>query len=142
MAEDPAEVVAAVNSLFRAIERFSLPDIQSRYLHEPRLFVFLEGPESKVEGWDQERSERSWRALLERATFHEIRLDSDMRAGRSGDLGWVGGTIHLAYSPVGVAEPTDRISNRGTWILERQGGEWVIVFEHVSFAIPEPYPTA
>ena len=44
-------------------------------------------------------------------------------------------------SAYGEDEPTTRISNRGTWILERHDGEWLIVLEHVSFAIPAPYPT-
>jgi len=33
------------------------------------------------------------------------------------------------------------VSNRGTWVLEKVAGDWLIVHEHVSFPVPDPYPT-
>ena len=138
--DDPAEVVAAVESLFSAIRAADIEAIQARYLQEPRLLVFLEGPESKYEGWDQRSNEEAWRGILDHLRFHELRLGEDLHAGRDGDLGWIAATTHYAYGPKGGG-PVKSGSNRGTWILERHDDGWRIACEHVSFPLPEPYPT-
>jgi ketosteroid isomerase-like protein len=66
-----------------------------------------------------------------------LRLGSDTRAGSSGDLGYVTGTVSFALEmPSGVRKAGQ---NRATWVLERQQHGWVIVAEHVSFPVPAPY---
>ena len=137
--DDSTDVVAAVEDLFDAIKSKDVERIQGRYLQDERLLVFLEGPESKVEGWDQQSNAAEWNALLDVVTFTDIRLEDDCRAGRDGDLGWVGSTMTLRYRGVDGG-PEVSTSNRGTWIAERHGDRWLIVFEHVSFPKEDPYP--
>jgi ketosteroid isomerase-like protein len=139
--DDPGEVVAAVDSLFAAIREASIPEIQARYLQDPRLLVFLEGPDSKYEGWDTASNAEAWAGILGQIAFHELALGDDVHAGRDGDLGWVAATTRYAYGPKGGDGPDHAAENRGTWILERHDGDWKIVCEHVSFPLPEPYPT-
>jgi ketosteroid isomerase-like protein len=136
---DASEVKAAVESLFEVIRAKDYDDILARYLDDPRLFIFLEGWEGKVEGFDRDFLDAGWRRLLERVTFTRIEFTNDVRAGREGDLGWVGGTIESSFEPVG-GERVD-VTQRGTWILELHDGRWVIVFEHVSFPVENPYGT-
>jgi ketosteroid isomerase-like protein len=139
--DDTAEVRAAVEDLFAAIVRKDVEAIQSRYLHDERLLIFLEGWEGKIEGFDRDANAAAWRGLLDGVTFTRIALSPDVRAGRDGALGWVGGTIESTYRPAGGGEPVD-VEQRGTWILEHDDGRWVIVFEHVSFPAEHPYGAA
>lgn len=133
------EVVEAVESLFDAIKQKDIPRMQERYLHDDRLMVFLEGPESKIEGFDQPSNEATWRALFDAVTFTELELADDLRAGRDHDLGWVGASIRMTYAALDGSAP-NTVESRGTWILERTGEDWHIVFEHVSFPATDPYP--
>jgi ketosteroid isomerase-like protein len=139
--DETAEVVDAILDLFGGIARLDVERIQARYVQEPRLLIFLEGPDSKFEGWDGDANERAWRELLEQVTFTELRLGDDLRAGRHGDLGWVAATVRARYRAYGDADaPEVEVWNRGTWILERHD-RWRIVHEHVSFPKDAPYPT-
>lgn len=137
--KEAGEVVAAVEDLFDAIKQKDIARLQSRYLHDDRLLVFLEGPESKIEGFDQSANEAAWRGLLDVVTFTRLELGPDVRAGRDHDLGWVGATTVMEYGPSDGSSSTS-VESRGTWIMERHNGRWTIVFEHVSFPALEPYP--
>jgi ketosteroid isomerase-like protein len=131
--------LAAVVDLFAAIRARDVETILGHYLHEPRLLVFLEGPESKVDGWDEDVFRAGWNALIDTCEFTELRLTGDTRTGSCEALGWVGGTVEMGYrrDPGGVPR---QVTSRGTWILERHAGRWLIAFEHVSFAAADPYP--
>jgi len=137
---DPTEPIEACRRLFRAIADFDVPAIQERYLQEDRLFIILEGPRSTSEGFDEERNRKGWSALLEQVRFFFFEFTDDMRAGRENDLAWVAGTLRYGYGPPGAARPATHAQSRGTWILERHGGDWRVVSEHVSFPLPDPYP--
>ena len=138
---DPTdEVREAIEGLFDAMIRRNVDAIQGHYLQEDRLFIFLEGWDGKLEGWDREENAEFWRRLFEQLTFSKIELTEDVRVGRNGDLAWVGGTIASEYAPVGGAEQAET-TQRATWILERHNARWLIVFEHISLAADEPYGT-
>lgn len=138
--QDPSEVRAAIDDLIDAILAKDIDRIQSRYLQEDRLFIFLEGWEGKIEGFEKESNAAAWLGLLNQVTFSTIELTDDARAGRDGDLGWVGGTTRSKFAPAGEAEEVE-VEQRATWILEQVNGRWVIVFEHVSFPKDRPYGT-
>ena len=136
---DPAdEVREAIEGLFDAILRRNVDAVQGHYLKEDRLFIFLEGWDGKLEGWDREENAALWQGLFDQVTFSKIELTEDVRVGRNGDLGWVGGTTASTYTPAGGGEPVD-VTQRATWVLERHNARWVIVFEHVSFPKDKPY---
>lgn len=135
------EPVSAMGSLFAAIIRRDVDEILRHYLHSPRLLIFLEGPDSKVEGWDEAVMRQAWTDLLSRVTFSRIELCPDARTGASENLGWVSGTTRMTY--LGSSQSTAIMREaRGTWILERQHGRWLIVAEHVSFPVATPYPAS
>ncbi len=136
--QDTAEVRAAVDDLFDAILAHDIERIQGHYLQDDRLFIFLEGWHGKIEGFDKGRNAESWNGLLNQVEFFSIELDDDVKAGRDGDLGWVGGTVHAKMREPDADAPAE-ISNRGTWIMEKHDGVWLIVFEHVSFPKDKPY---
>jgi len=71
-------------------------------------------------------------------SFSKVKLTDDVKSGRTGDLGWVGGTTASTYTPVGGTDPVE-VTQRATWILERHLARWVIVFEHVSLPKDKPY---
>ena len=136
---DPVdEVRGAIEGLFDAILRKNIDAIQAHYLQEDRLFIFLEGWQGKIEGFEKESNAAAWKGLLDQVTFSKIQLNDDIKVGRNGDLGWVGGTTESSYTPKGETQTVD-ITQRGTWILERHLSRWVIVFEHVSFPKDKPY---
>ena len=136
--QDTTEVRAAIADLFDAILAKNIERIQNHYLQEDRLFIFLEGWQGKIEGFEKESNAEAWSGLLEQVEFFSIELDDDTKAGRDNNLGWVGGTVKTRLREAGADKPTD-ISNRGTWVLEKHAGKWVIVFEHVSFPKSRPY---
>lgn len=136
--DEAADVRTAIEGLFDAIIRKNIDAIQQHYLQEDRLFIFLEGWEGKIEGFERESNAASWKGLLEQVEFSKIELTDDVRSGRTGELGWVGGTTASTYTPVGESTPVE-ITQRATWILERHLASWVIVFEHVSFPKDKPY---
>ena len=136
--QDTSEVRAVIDDLFDAILAKDVERIQSHYLQEDRLFIFLEGWQGKIEGFEKESNAAAWSGLLEQVEFFSIELDDDTRAGRDNNLGWVGGTVKTRLREPGAAEPAE-LSNRGTWVLEKHAGAWVIVFEHVSFPKERPY---
>ena len=138
--DEALEVREAVEGLFDAILRKNVHAIQEHYLHEDRLFIFLEGWQGKIEGFDAGTNAASWQGLLDQVTFSEITLTDDVRSGRTHDLGWVGGTTASTYTPVGESTPVE-VTQRSTWILERHLAKWLIVFEHVSFPKDKPYGT-
>ena len=138
--QDPREVRAAVDDLIDAILAKDIERIQSRYVQEDRLFIFLEGWEGKIEGFEKETNAAAWRGLLDQVSFSTIELTDDARAGRDGDLGWVGGTTRSRFVPAD-GEGEIEVEQRATWILERVDSRWVIVFEHVSFPKDRPYGT-
>jgi ketosteroid isomerase-like protein len=134
---EAAEALAAIEDLLGAIRSADVERILGRYLHDDRLLVFLEGPKSAMEGFDEEYARGAWSGLLEASPFSVLRLGPDTRAGASGDLGYVSGTVSFELeTPSGGRKAGE---NRATWVLERRHGEWVIVAEHVSFPVPAPY---
>lgn len=136
--DETEEVRNAIEALFDAILRKNVDAIQQHYLQEDRLFIFLEGWEGKIEGFDRKRNADLWQGLLDQVTFSKIELTDDVRAGRNGELAWVGGTTASSYTPVDGSEPV-HVTQRATWILERHHARWLIVFEHVSFPKDKPY---
>jgi len=52
--DEAAEVRKAIEGLFDAILRKNVHAIQAHYLQKDRLFIFLEGWEGKIEGFDRE----------------------------------------------------------------------------------------
>lgn len=136
-------VLGAIRGLLDSIMAKNIDGVMNRYVHDDRLLVFLEGPESKVEGWDEDFIREAWYALLDKVSFSELRLDDDVRAGACDTIGYVAATIRGRYGRVDQ-EPAQHVSlsARGTWILERAGADWLIVSEHVSFPVPDPYPTS
>jgi ketosteroid isomerase-like protein len=130
-------VLAAIEDLLDAIRSSDVERILGRYLHDDRLLVFLEGPASAMEGFDEEYARGAWSRLLESSPFSLLRLGPDTRAGASGDLGYVTGTVGFALETPSGGRKAGQ--NRATWVLERQRGDWVIVAEHVSFPVPAPY---
>jgi ketosteroid isomerase-like protein len=135
---DASEVRAAIEGLFDAIIRKNVDAIQAHYLQEDRLFIFLEGWEGKIEGFERSSNAAAWQGLLDQVTFSEIELTDDVRDGRDFDVGWVGGTTRSVYTPAGETTPVE-VTQRSTWILERHHAKWLIVFEHVSFPKDKPY---
>ena len=135
---DATEVRDAIEGLFDAIIRKNVDAIQAHYLQEDRLFIFLEGWEGKIEGFERESNAASWQGLLDQVAFSEIELTEDVRIGRDFDLAWVGGTTRSVYTPAGKTESVE-VTPRATWILERIEARWLIVFEHVSFPRDKPY---
>jgi len=139
-AADGQGPLSAIRGLFAAIVGRDVSQILGHYCHDDRLLIFLEGPQSKVEGWDEPFMRAAWSELVMTVTFREIELSPDARAGESGDLGWVSGSTRMTYpGPGGMG--TNVRNARGTWILQRQHGRWLIIAEHVSFPVPTPYPT-
>jgi ketosteroid isomerase-like protein len=134
---EASEVLAAIEDLLDAIRSADVERILGRYLHDDRLLVFLEGPASAMEGFDEEYARGAWSGLLEASPFSLLRLGSDTRAGASGDLGYVTGTVSFALETPSGGRKAGQ--NRATWVLERHEGGWVIVAEHVSFPVPAPY---
>jgi ketosteroid isomerase-like protein len=136
--DEAEEVREAIEGLFDAILRRNIDAIQQRYLQEDRLFIFLEGWEGKIEGFDRKTNGALWQGLFDQVTFSKVELTEDVQSGRTGDLGWVGGTTSSTYTPAGGTEPVE-VTQRATWILERHLAKWLIVFEHVSFPKDKPY---
>ncbi len=137
---DATEVQDAIEGLFDAILRKNIDAIQAHYLQEDRLFIFLEGWEGKIEGFDRESNAATWNRLLGQVTFTKLELTDDVKVGRDFDLGWVGGTMSSTFTPNGEDTPVD-VEQRATWILERREARWLIVFEHLSFPVDRPYGT-
>lgn len=136
---DPAdEVRQAIEHLFDAIIRRNVDAIQAHYLKDDRLFIFREGWEGKIEGFDRETNAALWQGLFDQVTYSKIELTDDVRVGRYGDLGWVGGTTASTHTPAGATETVD-VQQQATWILERHEARWMIVFEHVSFLQEKPF---
>lgn len=142
LATTPREsVIAAHRALFAGIVAKDVDAVMARYVHDDRLLVFLEGPESKVEGWDEDVVRDAWNALLDQVAFSELDLEDDMRAAADESIGYVAGTIRGRYGSVDQDPAQHRtLSSRGTWVLEKSGDDWLIVTEHVSFPAPDPYP--
>ena len=136
--DEAEEVRDSITRLFDAIVRRNIDAIQQHYLQEDRLFIFLEGWQGKIEGFDRETNAAQWQGLLDQVTFSKIAMTSDIRSGRTSDLGWVGGTIASTFTPAGESTPVE-LTQRATWILERHLAKWLIVFEHVSFPKDKPY---
>lgn len=138
-ADDGRGPIEAIHDLFTAIVERDVDRILNHYLHDDSLLIFLEGPESKVEGWDEPFMRTAWTELVSTVGFHRVELSPDARAGTSGDLGWVSGTTLMSYLRPGGSGAGVR-SARGTWILQRTNGRWLIAAEHVSFPVRTPYP--
>lgn len=135
-------VVAAVSELFAGIVSKDVDAVLARYLHGDRLLVFLEGPKSKAEGWNEALLREAWQSLFTAVTFSEIRLEADVRSSGGDTVGYVAATILARYGSADQDPFHHRtVSNRGTWVLEKVAGDWLIVHEHVSFPVPDPYPT-
>lgn len=133
----PPSVVA---KLFQSIIDADTDAIIANYLQNDELLIFLEGPESYVQGWDESQFRAAWDGLFQIRCFSEIVL-TNRRSAVSGDVGWVAGLVQMTYHGKD-AEPAGRHETvtRGSWLFKRHEHKWLIASEHVSFAATEPYP--
>lgn len=139
--ERESKLTAVVDELFTAIVNKDVQTIMSHYLPENRLLIFLEGPASTVEGWDEDFLHTAWSELLEVISFSNLRLASNMQVRCDGSTGWVSSEVTTTYGKISdLSERHRSVVSRGTWLFEEVEGRWYIAAEHVSFAIPNPYP--
>jgi ketosteroid isomerase-like protein len=136
-----AKLRTVVDELFAAIVAKDVGTIMSHYLPEDRLLIFLEGPTSTVEGWDETFLHSAWSELLEIVTFSNLQVAQNTQVRCDGSTGWVCGEVTTTYGKISDL-PTEHRSvlSRGTWLFEEVAGRWYIAAEHVSFAVPNPYP--
>lgn len=130
-------VVKVIECLFSDIVTNDVPSILGHYLHHDRLLVFLEGPVSAMSGFDEKYASDAWTALLASSPMSKLELSTDLRAGVDGKTGWVTGTIDFSIQLTPTNVRSDQ--SRGTWILEQIDDTWLIVAEHVSFPLDDPY---
>ena len=124
-----------MEELFSAIMAKDLSRIEGCYLNAPELLVFLEGPRSRTVGWENIKA--GWRHFLAAAMELETyQWGEDLLIRVYGESGFVAATNSYNWRIKGRELRTEM---RGTWALERIGGNWRIVHEHGSFPHPDPY---
>jgi ketosteroid isomerase-like protein len=126
---------AAVQGFFQAIIDKDAPRIMSFYWPSPDTYVILEGPRLATLGYDLIR--KGWTDFV----ASPIRLvsihweEGPFCEGNRG-LGWVAGIIRLRIQVAG--KDFEQVF-RGTFVLKRRRGRWLIRHEHVSGALQDPY---
>lgn len=120
-------------------EPFTIERIADLYAQDERLFSYDFGrPHDGVEGWA--RASRYYEGFMAIPARWRLEPGDDLRVTVRGDVAWT--TLSLAGSgamPDGA--PIDLPEARVTLIFEREAdGEWLIVHEHGSAAIPFPDP--
>lgn len=136
-----SKLTGVVNELFAGIVTKDVDTIMSHYLPEDRLLIFLEGPASTVAGWDAPFLHSAWSELLQVISFSNLKLAPTTQVRCDGSTGWVSGEVTTTYGKVNETVSSHRsVVSRGTWLFEEVDGRWYIAAEHVSFAVPNPYP--
>lgn len=136
-----SKLTGVVNELFAGIVTKDVDTIMSHYLPEDRLLIFLEGPASTVAGWDAPFLHSAWSELLQVITFSNLKLAPTTQVRCDGSTGWVSGEVTTTYGKINETVSSHRsVVSRGTWLFEEVDGRWYIAAEHVSFAVPNPYP--
>ena len=137
MPSDNASAVRAVEAHFRAVVEKDEDEIIARYDASPDLYVFVEGPRWSTVG--HEAVATGWRAFCAAAMHvREIAWAEGPRVGRIGERGaWVGGIVDLHVEMSDGARRTVRL--RGTHVLEKREGGWIVVHEHFSQPAQDPY---
>lgn len=118
---------------------FSIDQIADLYVQDERLFSYDFGrPHDGVQGW--EAASRYYAGFMALPAEWTLTAANDMRVTVKGDIAWT--TVSLSGS--GAMPNGDPISfpeARVTLIFERQnGGDWRIIHEHGSSAVPFPDP--
>ncbi|WP_422365023.1 YybH family protein [Pelagibius sp.] len=116
---------------------FSLDQIADLYVKDHRLFSYDFGrPHSGVEGWD--KAAPYYEGFMAIPKRWALTSGGDLRVNLQGDIAWT----TLSLSGEGETQdgaPIDLPEARVTLIFERQeDGDWLIVHEHGSAAIPFP----
>jgi len=80
-----------------------------------------------------------WNAYAEGVKPHFAQFESlkitpkgDLKVTRRGNVAWTTSTLDLAVKTKGEGADTMALETRQTLILEKQGGDWKIVHEHLS----------
>ncbi|MEI6250899.1 MAG: nuclear transport factor 2 family protein [Actinomycetes bacterium] len=135
------KLLAELKDLFDGIIKKDVKRVLTHYLPKDNLLIFLEGPESTAFGWDEEFLFGAWSELLKAVTFSGFELNAHMQVRCDGSTGWVASEITTIYGKIDqTAAEHHKVVSRGSWMFEEVDGRWLIAAEHVSFAIPNPYP--
>ena len=104
--------------------------------HDADLFIFHPDSKSTVVGWDAFAKNFSfWMDPRFKATSFDVR-DLRITFARSGEVCWFSAMLDDLAEWDG--KPTGWKDTRWTGVLERRGGNWVIVQMHFSFASDRP----
>lgn len=118
---------------------FSLDQISDLYVQDHRLFSYDFGrPHDGVEGWA--KAAPYYEGFMAIPKRWALTPGEDLRVTLQGDIAWT--TLSLSGSgETRDGSPIDLPEARVTLIFERQDdGNWLIVHEHGSAAIPFPDP--
>ena len=102
--------------------------------HDEDLFIIWTGSMHITSGWkEHEKSFETWLDPRFRAVRTEVR-DLQIHVSRSGDVAWYSATLDDVVS---WEDKVGRFGEdlRGTGVLEKRDGHWVIVQMHASLAV-------
>lgn len=114
------------------------PSRVAPYFSREAELLFFDVAPFKYRGWAAyeagfRKSTADWQSA-------SITAGPEFKATRRGDIAWAVYTLNISASlkdGTKIASPA-----RATDILEKRGGDWIIVHEHVSAPMPEPPPPA
>jgi hypothetical protein len=142
---DSCELRPVIDAFIKSITEERIADIIAGYDPSDATYVFLEGPrwstitgERVGFGWTKFTESpirmRTWR--WEEGSFEQVH----------GDMGWIAGIMVLGVEAGGVAK---ELRIRGTYVMRRdriangssegRPGPWMIVHEHFSQPMDDPY---
>lgn len=115
---------------------FAIEQLEQLYLKDDTFFSFDFGrPASGVEGW--EMAKQYYPKFMNLLANWELKGGEDLRVSIRGDIAWT--TVSL--QGFGVTKDGNKIDMpeaRVTLIFEKRDGQWLIVHEHGSTALPFP----
>jgi len=108
------------------------PDANDAYYAPEANAVWFDIAPMQYQGWDNYK--QGVKKLSEQLDGANIAIHDDLAVHRKGSLAWATFTFTAEIRPKGGSP--QQLEARGTEILEKKNGKWVIVHEHLSAPAP------
>jgi ketosteroid isomerase-like protein len=108
------------------------PENADRFYDKGAGLVFYDIAPLQYNGWNEYK--QSLKALFTQYSSFKLIPRDDLKVRRNGGMAFVTLTLHL--SAVHKTGGPLELDARHTAILEKRGGRWVIVHEHISAPLP------
>jgi ketosteroid isomerase-like protein len=108
------------------------PENADRFYDKDSGLVFYDIAPLQYNGWGEYK--QSLKALLTQYSSFKLIPRDDLKVRRNGDMAFV--TLTLRLSAVHKTSGPLELDARHTAILEKRGGRWLIVHEHISAPLP------